>query len=226
MKKKIKLNLGCGKDIKKNFINIDFYKHPNTKIDLVTNLGKKMPFKDCSVDYIYSSHLLEHLTWNEGERLINDCFRILKKGGKIRLLLPDFNKIFKCYINNDIKFFEPFIDNLNNNDFKYYSAVYNNPRKIKRDRKHNLPPKWHLSFKKKDRSNVALRIRKYSNLIEVVDWMVHQYGEHKSLYDKSSLKKIFQEAGFKSFKKVKYNYNIDANQYARKIISVCFEVIK
>ena len=81
MKKKIKLNLGCGKDIKKNFINIDFYKHPNTKVDLITDLGKKMPFKDSSVDYIYSSHLLEHLTWIEGNKLINDCYRVLNKKG-------------------------------------------------------------------------------------------------------------------------------------------------
>ena len=226
MKKKIKLNLGCGKDIKKNFINIDFYKHPNTKVDLITDLGKKMPFKDSSVDYIYSSHLLEHLTWIEGNKLINDCYRVLKKGGKIRILIPDFRKIFKCYIKNDFKFFKPFINNLNNNDFKYYSAVYKNPKKIKKDRKNNLPPKWHLSNKKKDKINVALRVRKYVNLIDVVDWMVHQYGEHKCLYDKISLKTVFLKIGFRSFKKVKYNYSIDANQNARKIISICFEVTK
>ena len=89
-------------------------------------------------------------------------------------------------------------------DPKSYSTPQNSSLgQVLRSGNRNLPPKWHLSFKKKDRSNVALRIRKYSNLIEVVDWMVHQYGEHKSLYDKSSLKKIFQEAGFKSFKKVK-----------------------
>ena len=56
--------------------------------------------------------------------------------------------------------------------------------------------------------------------------MVHQYGEHQSLYDEQSLKAIFKKVGFKTFKKVKYNYNIDAKQYARKIISICFEAKK
>ena len=226
MKKKIKLNLGCGKDLKKNFINIDFYKHPNTKVDIIANLGKKIPFKDNSVEYIYSAHLLEHLNWIEGNKLIGECYRVLKKDGKIRILLPDFKKIFKCYIKNDTKFFKPFIDSLNNNDFLYYSAVYKNPKKIKKLRKNNMPPKWHFSYKKKDRINLALRARKYNNLIDVVDWMVHQYGEHKSLYDQVSLKSIFLKAGFRTFKRVQYDYNIDANQYARKIISICFEITK
>lgn len=226
MKKKIKLNLGCGKSIKKKFINLDFYKHPNTKVDIIANLNKKMPFNDSSIDYIYSSHLLEHLTWIKGEKLIKDCFRVLKKGGKIRILIPDFKKIFKCYINKDVRFFKVFMNNLNYNDLKYYSEVYQNPNKIKKERKGNLPPKWHLSRKKKDRENVALRSRKYNYLIEVVDWMVHQYGEHQSLYDSESLKAIFINAGFKNFKKVKYNYNIDIKQYARKIISICFEAKK
>lgn len=226
IKKKIKLNLGCGKAIKKKFINLDFYKHPNTKVDIVTNLNKKMPFNDFSIDYIYSSHLLEHLTWIKGEKLIKDCFRVLKKGGKIRLLIPDFKKIFKSYINKDHRFFRVFMNNLNNNDLKYYSAVYKNPKKVRKERKGDLPPKWHLSKNKKDRENVALRLRKYNYLIEVVDWMVHQYGEHQSLYDEQSLKAIFKKVGFKTFKKVKYNYNIDAKQYARKIISICFEAKK
>jgi predicted SAM-dependent methyltransferase len=226
IKKKIKLNLGCGKATKDKFINLDFYKHPNTKIDIITNLNKKMPFNDFSVDYIYSSHLLEHLTWIKGEKLIHDCFRILKKNGKIRILIPDFRKIFKSYINKDIKFFKVFMDNLNNNDFKYYYDVYRNPKKIKKERKNNLPPEWHLSKNKKNREKLALRVRKYNHLIEVVDWMVHQYGEHQSLYDCENLSDIFHRAGFKSFKKVKYNYDIDAKQYARKIISICFEAKK
>ena len=162
----------------------------------------------------------------EQEKTLRECFRVLKKGGKIRILIPDFKKIFKCYINKDVRFFKVFMNNLNYNDLKYYSEVYQNPNKIKKERKGNLPPKWHLSRNKKDRENVALRSRKYNYLIEVVDWMVHQYGEHQSLYDLESLKAIFVNAGFKNFKKVKYNYNIDIKQYARKIISICFEAKK
>ena len=35
--------------------------------------------------------------------------------------------------------------------------------------------KWHYNKKIKDKYNVKLRARYYSNLTEVIDWFVHQY---------------------------------------------------
>lgn len=52
---------------------------------------KKLRFKSCSVDYIYSSHMLEHLFKDDAIFFIKECFRILKKGGSIRICLPHWD---------------------------------------------------------------------------------------------------------------------------------------
>jgi len=76
------LNLGCGELAKKGWINLDIDKAPN--VDVVWDLNKRpYPFEDNSIDEIYSSCVLEHLK-NLGI-FAEECFRILKPGGKIRI---------------------------------------------------------------------------------------------------------------------------------------------
>jgi SAM-dependent methyltransferase len=53
------------------------------------NLSKPLPFGDSSVDAIYFSHVLEHLYLEEGRRLLSECHRVLRRGGIIRVLVPD-----------------------------------------------------------------------------------------------------------------------------------------
>ena len=53
------------------------------------DLRRKMPFDDDSVSRIYSKHVLEHLTPEELERLLKECFRILKNDGIFEAALPN-----------------------------------------------------------------------------------------------------------------------------------------
>lgn len=58
----MKLNLGCGRDIKEDWINIDLL--PGAGVDLVLDLDQPKPFElaeDDSVDEFLVSHLIEHL---------------------------------------------------------------------------------------------------------------------------------------------------------------------
>jgi predicted SAM-dependent methyltransferase len=48
-----------------------------------------LPFKDKSVDYIYSSHFVEHLFLSDTRRLLRECCRVFKPGGIIRIVVPD-----------------------------------------------------------------------------------------------------------------------------------------
>jgi SAM-dependent methyltransferase len=87
----IRLNLGCGPDIKKGFINVDNMKYPG--VDKTFDLEKTpYPFKTGSVDYIYASHVLEHL--DDTLKILHEWSRILRTGGIIHIRVPHFSNGF------------------------------------------------------------------------------------------------------------------------------------
>ena len=60
--------------------------------------SKRLPYADQSVDKIYSSHALEHLDKKRGEALLRGCFRVLKRGGVFRLVVPDLEYHARRYL--------------------------------------------------------------------------------------------------------------------------------
>lgn len=56
-----------------------------------------IPFQDETIDYLYSSHLLEHLFRDDAEKLLRDGYRALKSGGRIRICVPDLEYVFAIY---------------------------------------------------------------------------------------------------------------------------------
>jgi len=51
-----------------------------------------LPIPQESCDVLYSSHMLEHLDRNEADRFLKEAFRVLRKGGIIRIAVPDLKK--------------------------------------------------------------------------------------------------------------------------------------
>ncbi len=98
---KILLHLGCGGNYKEGFINIDFGGH----VDLRLDLRKKLPFPDRSIDYIYSEHFLEHLSYSDALDCVKDYRRVLKSGAKLKLVLPQVEGAFRAYLKKDLSFF-------------------------------------------------------------------------------------------------------------------------
>jgi predicted SAM-dependent methyltransferase len=49
------------------------------------------------VELIYSEHLIEHLTLEEGMRLLGECRRILLPGGVLRVATPDLAAVVTDY---------------------------------------------------------------------------------------------------------------------------------
>jgi len=49
-------------------------------------------FRDCSLDYVYSSHLLEDFNPREMSQVLSEWLRVLKPGGYLILYLPDEQK--------------------------------------------------------------------------------------------------------------------------------------
>ena len=49
-------------------------------------------------DLVYHSHLLEHFSKADGQKLITECFRVLRPGGILRIVVPDLEGIARNYI--------------------------------------------------------------------------------------------------------------------------------
>lgn len=109
------VNLGCGTSIAPGWINLD--NSPNARLskypqlrwllwklhilsekhykvqwdkEIITqDIRKKLPFADNSIDYLYTSHTLEHITNSDTQKVVRDIFRVLKPGGLVRIVVPD-----------------------------------------------------------------------------------------------------------------------------------------
>ena len=61
------------------------------------DLAYGIPLHDQSVDYVYSSHFLEHLYKGDAERLIRESYRVLRHGGILRICVPDLEYALSLY---------------------------------------------------------------------------------------------------------------------------------
>lgn len=83
-----KLNLGCGADIRKNYLNIDFEKFPG--VNKVYDLNKiPYPFKKNKFDEVIMQNVLEHL--NEPYAIMNEVHRICRRNAKVCIKTPHFS---------------------------------------------------------------------------------------------------------------------------------------
>lgn len=89
-------NIGCGSITHPDWVNLDIAPtHPMVR---GWDFRRGLPATDGTVDVCYSSHVLEHATIAEAQFLIQDCARVLKSGGIIRVVVPDLEGIVREYL--------------------------------------------------------------------------------------------------------------------------------
>jgi hypothetical protein len=77
------------KKTNKNWIGLSLFNCDNFHIK--HDVTRELLLSDCSVDIYQSEDVFEHIELHELRNVINDIFRVLKKGGVFRLSLPDYN---------------------------------------------------------------------------------------------------------------------------------------
>lgn len=120
----LKINVGCGPSGQiRGFDNID--NSPNIIISKIPFLKKilyrcgliaehqyksdwsdvikcdasrGLPYSDQSVNKIYTSHFLEHIPSDRGFIFLKECYRVLKKSGTMRLVVPDLFVFAEKYV--------------------------------------------------------------------------------------------------------------------------------
>jgi predicted SAM-dependent methyltransferase len=94
------LNLACGDIFVTSTLweNCDFA--PKSKDVNQVNLLGGLPYADNTFELAYCSHYIEHIPKNEVLNFLQECNRVLKPNGLIRLVLPNFENIAREYIKN------------------------------------------------------------------------------------------------------------------------------
>lgn len=92
----IKLNIGS-KIRAEGWTNFDI--DPGPDVDVVGDCSDLSHFKDGSVDKIYASHVLEHLSY-QGDLVaaLKEWCRVLVPGGTVMISVPDLEMLCRLYI--------------------------------------------------------------------------------------------------------------------------------
>jgi predicted SAM-dependent methyltransferase len=83
----LKLNLGCNSIYLGDYVNVEV--NPEFKADVYHDLREPLPFPSECAEEVLLSHVLEHLYYSDGAKLISEIHRVLKTGGLLRVNVPN-----------------------------------------------------------------------------------------------------------------------------------------
>lgn len=78
------VNLGGGSILFDRWLTADV----TPRADVYMDLSKPLPLPDNSIDFVFSEEVIEHLERDAGRRMLAECLRVLRPGGRLRLTTP------------------------------------------------------------------------------------------------------------------------------------------
>lgn len=101
-----KVQIGGGSRYLKGFLNIDIM----PPADVIFDVRERIPLGSASVDFLFSEHFLEHIDYPVSvKKFIKECFRVLRRGGRLVIGVPDAELAVKAYFRNDRKLIRRFM---------------------------------------------------------------------------------------------------------------------
>ncbi|MEX3010166.1 methyltransferase domain-containing protein [Hoeflea sp. TYP-13] len=163
------LDLGCGQKKIEGAVGIDFSSMSDA--DLILNLNEEyLPYEDSSVDLIYSSHTLEHLSIDGFFHVMKEAYRVLKPGGQSNIVVP--------YFMTTANFANPFHNNnicFNEHTFRFFSSETICNATDKDDYATPSCPQWGLRYS----ANAELGIE-----FRTLDIFYYYFPEYQDLSEK------------------------------------------
>jgi predicted SAM-dependent methyltransferase len=89
------LHLGCGLHLLSGWLNCDRRQLAPGVVRL--DVRDPFPLESGQFDYIFSEHMIEHLSFEQGAFMLTECHRVLRPGGRIRLSTPDLSFVMGLY---------------------------------------------------------------------------------------------------------------------------------
>jgi ubiquinone/menaquinone biosynthesis C-methylase UbiE len=237
--KPMMLNLGCGGRYSNDWVNIDF--HSNGPQVKGYNLCRGIPESDEGFDVVYHSHLLEHFPKKFAPDFLEECYRVLKPGGILRVVQPDLEQIVRLYLDlleRSVKgeanaqkryewilleLFDQMVRNRSGGEMLEYWKQNPMPEEdfvIKRCGSQVLGAILHLRNNPSNNGGSedpylkAIRDSDQSQIPKIASFRMS--GEvHQWMYDRYSLKKLLQDTGFINIRQCKADESLipDFNSY-------------
>ena len=94
------VNLACGSVYLTDtaWLNLD-YASSSPAVQRANLLGR-LPLADATADLVYSSHFLDHIPREHVAPFLQECYRIRKPGGVLRLVVPDLENLCRTYLHH------------------------------------------------------------------------------------------------------------------------------
>jgi predicted SAM-dependent methyltransferase len=89
-----KVQIGAGPSNEPGWLNTDIEPGPG---QAYLDATKPMPFRDGSIYYIFSEHVVEHLFYGDGLNYFKEAHRVLAPGGKIRTITPNLMQLLALF---------------------------------------------------------------------------------------------------------------------------------
>jgi predicted SAM-dependent methyltransferase len=92
-----KLHLGAGEHPRPGWLNTDLHDYGRPEELVYLDARRPFPLPDASFDFVFSEHMLEHLSYAEGLQCLRECLRVLRPGGRIRIATPSLDRLAQLY---------------------------------------------------------------------------------------------------------------------------------
>lgn len=98
-----RLNWGCGSAGEPGWVNSDLKEGPG--IDISCDIRDGLPVDDGAFDYVVSVHALPMIPLPDLNAVLRELRRVLRRGGVVRLVLPDLDRGIDAYLRGDKSYF-------------------------------------------------------------------------------------------------------------------------
>lgn len=178
----LKYNFGCGPKHLKNFINVDALEW-ETKPDILWDLTK-IPYEFAqsdSADEIVSIEMLEHLSFRDTTKVVEEWYRILKINGTLTIQVPDCGKMMKYFSDGRICECVPH----KSETLEGYKAKPDCPECEGRGKIN--PTRWLFAFTGAQK---------------------HPFDLHRNIFTKQIMCNVLEKVGFKDYKFVEHPFKL------------------
>jgi predicted SAM-dependent methyltransferase len=93
-----KLQLGAAENVRAGWLNTDLHGYGHGGELVYLDVRKRFPLPDESFDFVFSEHMIEHLSYPEGQHCLRECLRVLRPGGRLRIATPSLERLAALYV--------------------------------------------------------------------------------------------------------------------------------